>query len=321
MDWKSYYDEELREAGIRDKIVHWLRVADKMALSSSKNDRRTVFSFPHTAIDYSGPLQARVVSWLVRSGFKRVIALGVMHGSLIPVHRTATNELAPQDERLSAFAQISGAFLPTTEQLKTPFGDLAVSTEVGNQPPEIRRDLADLLKDEFSLDTFFGMLRLAADLDHIEPLHVTPFYIGMTRNPVTGSFEIARAVARWLLDQWDDETAIVTTGDVVHYGTVYGSEVADAALEQLESQFRHQLEALLGMAFRDRQMEEAYQIAQCKLKSDQREILPLLVYLLGEKAVANIEVFALSDYANILKTAPPCLVSSALIAYKHGGAE
>ena len=321
MDWKSYYDEELREAGIRDRIMHWLRVADKMALSSSKNDRRTVFSFPHTAIDYSGPLQARVVSWLVRSGFKRVIALGVMHGSLIPVHRTATNELAPQDERLSAFAQISGAFLPTTEQLKTPFGDLAVSTEVANQPPEIRRDLADLLKDEFSLDTFFGMLRLAADLDHIEPLHVTPFYIGMTRNPVTGSFEIARAVARWLLDQWDDETAIVTTGDVVHYGTVYGSEVADAALEQLESQFRHQLETLLGMAFREAQMEEAYQIAQCKLKSDQREILPLLVYLLGEKAVANIEVFALSDYANILKTAPPCLVSSALIAYKHGGAE
>ena len=321
MDWKSYYDEELREAGIRDRITHWLRVADKMALSSSKNDRRTVFSFPHTAIDYSGPLQARVVSWLVRSGFKRVIALGVMHGSLIPVHRTATNELAPQDERLSAFAQISGAFLPTTEQLKTPFGDLAVSTEVANQPPEIRWDLVDLLKNEFSLDTFFGMLRLAADIDHIEPLYVTPLYIGMTRNPVTGSFEMARAVARWLLDQWDDETAIVTTGDVVHYGTVYGSEVADAALEQLESQFRHQLEALLGMAFRDGRVEEAYQIAQCKLKSDQREILPLLVYLLGEKAVANIEVFALSDYADILETAPPCLVASALIAYKHVGAE
>ena len=106
MDWKSYYDEELREAGIRDKIMHWLRVADKMALSSSKNDRRTVFSFPHTAIDYSGPLQARVVSWLVRSGFKRVITLGVMHGSLIPVHRTATNELAPQDERLSGLAPL-----------------------------------------------------------------------------------------------------------------------------------------------------------------------------------------------------------------------
>ena len=321
MDWKSYYEKELHKAGTREKIVHWLRSADKMALRSGAYDRRAVLSFPHTAVGYSGPLQARVISWLYRLGFKRIIALGVMHGSSIPLFQVVAKPLALPKDRLDAFAQISGAFLPIADRLATPFGDLTVSTDVTVRPPEIRSDLANLLKSEFSLDTFHAMLRLAADVNDVEPLPVIPLYIGMTRNPVTGSFETARTLARWLLDQWDDETAIVTTGDVVHYGTVYGSDVGDFTSKQLESQFLHRLETVLNTAFRDGQMEAAYQETRRELKSDQREILPLLIHLLREGAVTRIEAFTLSDYAPILETAPPCLVASALIAYKHVGAE
>ena len=75
------------------------------------------------------------------------------------------------------------------------------------------------------------------------------------------------------------------------------------------------------MAFNKRQLEAAFQMAQCELKSDQREILPLLAYLLGERAIAEVEGFALSDYADIFDTPPPCLVASALIAYKRRGVE
>ena len=321
MDWKSYYDEELREAKTRDKIKHWLRDAEEMAATSGTYDPRTVRSFPHTAIDYSGLLQARVVSWLYRNGFKRVIALGVMHGSLIPTFQIAANELRSQEERLDAFSQISGAFLPTTDQLDTPFGVLAVNSEGVDLPTEIRLDRANLLKNEFSLDTFHAILRLAAGVYAVEPLPVIPIYIGMTRNPVTGALDTANALADWLLGQWDEETAIVTTGDVVHYGTAYGSDDGDALSKDLGAHFRHRFEVFLDIAFRERQIETAFQMSQCELKSDQREILPLLVRLLGEGAGTDIEAFDLSDYATILKTRPPCLVASALIAYKRVGME
>lgn len=320
MDWKSYYDEELRAAKTHDKIVHWLRAADELAATSGRADPRTVLSFPHTAVDAAGPLQSRVVAWRYRCGFTRVVALGVMHGSLIPTYQVAANEFLSQEERCDAFAQISGAFLPAADRLTTPFGLLPV--QIGYPLPDgVRMDTQGLLKNEFSLDTFHAILRLAADVYDVERLTVIPTYIGMTRNPVTGAFDTADALAPWLLSQWNEETAIVTTGDVIHYGTSYGSDVGVASPKQLASHFRHRLETCLDLAFRERRIETAFQIAQRELKSDQREILPLLVRLVGEGAVTDIEVFELSDYASILKLPPPCLVASALIAYKRRGVE
>ena len=178
MDWKPYYDAELRKTETRDKIVDWLQTADELAATSGAYDSRTVLSFPHTAVDYSGPLQARVVSWLYRNGCQRVIALGVMHGALIPTYQVAASELASQEERAMAFAQISGAFLPATDRLNTPFGMLPVEI-VDPLPDGIRLDKQDLLKNEFSLDTFHAILRLAADAFGAEPLPVLPLYIGM----------------------------------------------------------------------------------------------------------------------------------------------
>jgi len=320
MDWKPYYDAELRETKTRDRIKHWLRIADEMAATSGAYDSRTVLSFPHTALDYSGPLQARAVSWLYRNRFKRVIALGVMHGALIPTYQMAANEQSSYAERLDAFAQVSGAFLPAADRLNTPFGVLPVEM-VDPLPDGIRMDTQDLLKNEFSLDAFHAILRLAADVLEAGPLPVVPIYIGMTRNPITGSFAVAEALANWLRGCWDDETAIVTTGDVVHYGAVYGSEDEGASPVALESRFLQRLESHFDMAFNKRQLEAAFQMAQCELKSDQREILPLLAYLLGERAVAEVEAFTLSDYADIFDTPPPCLVASALIAYKRRGVE
>lgn len=317
MDWKPYYDAELREAKTRDRIRQWLRIADEMAIASGTYDPRAVLSFPHTAVDYSGLLQARVISWLYGNGFKRVIALGVMHGALIPMYQVAASELSSRAEREAAYAQISGAFLPATDRLETPFGILDTTSVDEVMPAEIRRDHSNLLENEFSLDTFLTMLRLAATTQDVDPLPVIPLYIGMMRNPLDGSFATAAALARWLDDCWDEETAIVTTGDVVHYGDVYGSEDEGIPPKALESRFLQRLEALFELAFREGKLEAAYQMALCELKSDQREILPLLTYLLGEDAITEIDSFALSDYAAIFNTSPPCLVASALIAYKR----
>ena len=107
----------------------------------------------------------------------------------------------------------------------------------------------------------------------------------------------------------------------MHYGAVYGSEDDGASPAALEARFLQRLESHFDMAFHERQLEAAFQMAQCELKSDQREILPLLAYLLGDRAIAEVEAFSLSDYADIFDTAPPCLVASALIAYKRRGVE
>ena len=191
MEWKPYYNAELRRPGTRDKIANWLRVAGENAALSAMIGSHTVFSFPHTAVDYSGPIQARVVSWLYRKGFKRMIALGVLHGSLIPDHETATNVSASQEERASAFANVSGAFLPAKRRLETPVGKLDIEMLTEPMPDEIRLDSTNLLQREFSLDTFHAVVRLAADVFQVEPLSVLPLYIGMTRHPISGSFEVA----------------------------------------------------------------------------------------------------------------------------------
>jgi predicted class III extradiol MEMO1 family dioxygenase len=317
MDWKPYYDTELREAKTRDKIKQWLRIADEMAVASGTYDSRTVLSFPHTAVDYSGPLQARVISWLYGNGFKRVIALGVMHGSLIPAYQVAVNELSPLEEREAAYEQVCGAFLTTADQVETPFGTLDVLSVDQAVSAEIRQDHSNLLENEFSLDTFHAVMRLAADVYQVEPLPVIPLYVGMMRNPLNGSFATAEVLARWLDDCWDEETAIVTTGDVVHFGAVYGSGTMEASTQQLETEFRHRVETVLELSFQGGQAEKAFQMALHDLKSDQREILPLLAHLLGQGALAEIDTFTLSDYAAIFNTPPPCLVASALIAYKR----
>ncbi len=67
MEWRSYCDAELRQPGARDKIVDWLRIAGEEDALSTMIGNLTVFSFPHTDVDYSGPIQARVVAALYQA--------------------------------------------------------------------------------------------------------------------------------------------------------------------------------------------------------------------------------------------------------------
>lgn len=320
MQWKPYYDAELRRPESRKLIVDWLREASEDTELSSPVGGRLVLSFPHTAIAYSGAIQARVVAALYRANVSRVIALGVMHGGLVPVYRVATDESASEQKRADAFAQVSGAFLPFARHLETPFGSLAVDSMAEPLPDGVGLDTADLLREEFSLDTFCSVLRLAADDLGVEPLPVLPLFVGMTRHPITGSFETAVALSKWLSAQWDDDTAIVTTGDVVHYGEVYGSAKESVSRRSLESRFRVRLDDSFTKALEERDLETAYQISLHELKSDQRELLPVLAHLLGKGADADVLSFELSDYAAIFDTDSPCLVASALIAYKKRNA-
>ncbi len=293
----------------------WLQNVD-VSTAVGDFDSRTILSFPHTAIEYSGPLQARVAGWLCKRGFKRVVTLGVLHGSLVPAYRIAADKQAASREREAAYAHVCGAFLLPGHRVETPFGDLDVATPSAVPDTVVRVDAAQLLGCEFSLDTFHAVLRLAADVYHVNPPAVLPIYVGMMRHPLSGAWDSADALARWLRALWDGETAIVTTADVVHYGTYYGSELVDLPLESLAARFLKLVEtlwALLGQ----RRFEQAFDLAEQTLKADHREMLAVLSTLLGSDAGMSVEAFSLSDYASILQSVHPCLVASALIAYQR----
>jgi len=316
MDWKPYYRTELEQRGARLAIESWL-VPDAPARDVIA--KRGVLSFPHTALRYAGPLQARVARAVLEAqGIERVLALGVLHGSSVELYRRALDPDVPATRRGDGFAAVRGGFLTRRPEIETPFGP-------GEEwrPPLgdiVRVDDAGLLAAEFSLDTFRAVLRAAADALGRRPLPVCPLFVGMTRDPVSSSFSAADGLADWLRAYADPSTAIVATGDLVHYGTAYGGTWIDGnpvSPDALGRALRPWVDRLFRTALVDRDWEGAYALSREKLGNDQREMLAALSSYLGAGAGASIFAFDLSDYSEILKVAPPCVVASALAAYRR----
>ncbi len=316
MDWKSYYRAECAARGAREAIAAWLvpNVAVTRAVS-----RRDILSFPHTALRYAGPLQARVARALYDDrGIERVLALGVLHGGGLDVYRAALDPGAPAGRRTEAFTIMRGAFLPREAAVETPFGMLP--TWGAEETDAVRIDDAGLLTAEFSLDTFQSVLRVTADRLGRSPLPVLSAYVGMTRDPVSGSFDAATAVAEWIRACADSSTAVVATGDLVHYGSAYGGAWVPQnpqSIEALSRVLKPEVERALAAAFIDRDWETAYRLSRDRLGNDQREMLAVLSATLGSSVSFSLLSFDLSDYAEILGVAPPCVVASALAAYER----
>ncbi len=189
------------------------------------------------------------------------------------------------------------------------------------------RHRPDLLENEFSLDLFQCILAYGAA--HLEvPLpEVLPLYVGLVRDPAAG-FDAAVELAEWLDSIRDEDTAVVATGDLVHYGHAYcvrhEMDGLPADTDGLTSHFRSRVEDVLSMALEHRDYEAFYRISVNTLKSDQRNVFPVVAELLGRRAEAEILEFTLSDYAGILGVAPPCVVASTLAAFvpaAGGGAD
>ena len=209
---------------------------------------------------------------------------------------------------------IPGGFVLPDAALGTPFGEVPLRTAEGPVLRQLRTVPDDARTKEFSLDTFLAFLRLGADVLGVRPIPVLPIYVGMTRSPTDGSFEEADRLARLLArDLHDPLTAIVATGDLVHYGTGYG-DVAPFIKNPL-GHFRDAVERTLAAALGRQERETAYIECRDELKNDQREILPVIAKLLGGSGVARFVHFAMSDYAQILDAPCPCLVASALATY------
>lgn len=314
MDWKSYYRQELALPESRGHLVDWLE-ADADGRIHSALERGAVVSFPHTAMAYAGPIQAAVVSSLYRADVERVLALGVLHSGSLPVYRCALDARRPAEERTRAFDAVCGAFGTRAPAIETPFGRHPTASL---EPERFRVDSGGILEGEFSLDTFVSVLRLAADVFGRPPIPVDLVFVGMTRHPMTGSFEQARSLADRLLRSVSPSTAVVATGDLVHYGTAYGlseSEAEGVDSTNLERTLRFELETTLDLATNRGDLEGAYQRSRHVLMNDQRELLAVIAEVLGGSGGFEIVRLGFSDYTEILSVPPPCLVASALVVY------
>lgn len=328
MEWKSYYRREMElpeTKGYLEELFSQTSNSDVLIDLIAKD---AILSFPHTSVHYAGAIQTQVVSALYRSGVDQVIALGVFHAwGLKPyatLYQKAMNKNETTTVRLAAFSKLAGAFSPIKPFQETPFGPVPLSLPLTEKTSIMRPD-EGVFRREFSLDTFLSLIRFYADLHKVDTLHIMPIYIGMTRNPLTGSFDLASRLAAVIQQTASANTAIVTTGDLVHYGTAYSSKERMARMpsitRELEVVFLKELQQTLDLALIEKNYADAFYRADTILNNDQRYLLPLIAELLKTNAGYKILSFRLSDYAPILDVDPPCVVASSLVAYIPAKAE
>lgn len=316
MDWKSYYRGELESPeGKRlvEELFHSFNGGDEGLIRVLQEGG--VASFPHTALGYSGPLIMRTVTSLLRlPELRRAIALGVLHTGTLPGPFAELYSRAREGGE--GWERLAGGFVPPGEAIRTPFGEVPLA-HIPVQSP-LHRD-GEILTNEFSLDTFFSLYAHAAGKMGMRAPPVLPIYVGLTRDPHTGSFQTAAELARAITAFSGPGTAVVATGDVVHYGLPYGdhpgSDGLPRDLEGLARHFRTQVERTLELALAG-DYGAAFALSERVLKSDQRHLLPVIAELLGTGARFEVLEFELSDYSSILEAAPPCIVASSLIAFR-----
>jgi hypothetical protein len=305
VDWKRFYRDELASpagrSAVRDALT---RHADGDAHVKSVLASGGIVSFPHTTLRDSADPIARVVQSILALGAPRVMALGVLHGGTLPEPwRTDLAEFrrdGPCAE--DAFRRLRGAFVG----------------EGGPTAAELLRANDDVLAHEFSLDLFRALLADAANQSGAGVPHVTSVFVSLTRDR-SGSFTTAAALADAIRPLLTADTVCVATGDLVHYGHSYTPDAEMAGMRTetpaLEAYFRPRVDAMLAAGLRCHD-DDAF-AAGTSLRSDQRHLLPVIARIVGPGATAEVLSFRLTDYARINGVDAPCLVASALVAFRR----
>ncbi|MGA1873524.1 MAG: hypothetical protein ACMUHY_07600 [Thermoplasmatota archaeon] len=162
---------------------------------------------------------------------------------------------------------------------------------------------------EFSLDGFRTFLGRAGELlDRKEPECVYAYFPKRPldgREPVEMISEIVKD-AKELRDEITPETALIATGDLVHYGDYYnyGESLSDPHADISEI-----VETEMELLYK-RKNQRAFVEYSIKNRSDQWAVGIAALSLLDDDLEHEIFSFEMSDYSKIFKTPPPCLVAS-----------
>jgi len=328
MDWKTFYRDEISSPEGRARIR---RSFENLPVYDEEIDRvireRGVLSFPHTSIFYSGDAIARVVAGLHRNRIDKVIALGVLHGNALPSpYRESYRQYIRRmsgavpaeggEEAWKDFHRLQGAFI-RPGAIRTVFGELPCPF-LDRIPEDLVHEDAEVLRNEFSLDLFMDLVAFHGHELGAAPIAVLPLFVGLTRDP-GGSYETATRLAACIAHRRDERTAVVATGDLVHYGHAYCASEEMRGLpgdvRSLTPHFLSQVQDTLTLGLSRKDYDAFHHASTRVLKSDQWNVFPVVAELLGAGAEFQILSFALSDYAHILGVAPPCVVASTLAAF------
>lgn len=238
--------------------------------------------FPHTRLRHSGHLVGAVARAVVESGCDRVLALGVLHGAREADADAVARARAGDPDARRALRRVHGAGLP---------GD-------GGHWDE-----------EFSLDGFRALVGLAARRAGRRPpalIERFPFLVGDDPGSLPGVDELRALV--------DAGAVVVATTDPVHYGVGYGLPDADLARDDARS-----------VAFARSSVERALELLSAgdytgfaahaaAVRSDFRDVGPVLATLLGPPLAAVLHDLVLVGYADVFGVAEPTWVAGALAA-------
>ena len=287
MDWKRFYAAELADPRSRAEVAAALaRHRGGHGDFGAALRSGAIMSFPHVTVRDSRDFIATVVEAILAGQAKRVVALGVLHEPLpAPFDGGYASLRHDTPEGRQAFARLHGAFIDTVfSAVATAFGRIDEPISPSEDP--LLHDDPAVLRHEFSLDLFLAFLAAGAHARGVRPPAVVRVYVSTVRDPI-GGFDTVRPLAAAIRKLLGDDAVCVATGDLAHLGHGYGTDEETARLPSdateltnaIEASLRDMHEAALG----GHDFSTAWQIGT-RLRSDQRQILPVIAELLGRGA-------------------------------------
>jgi hypothetical protein len=166
-------------------------------------------------------------------------------------------------------------------------------------------------EQEFSLDGLVYVAKLYAEANNLMPLSFTEIYRQISVKDIAQRDRDIRLLIRKggsLKNELDSDTAVVMTGDLVHYGYGYGDQ-SPQQLDSLPDILQSRITELLGVIYHKR---DSLLFIEKSLAVKNDQIAPAIIVnaLFNSPLDYSIFSFMLSDYSPILKSASPTVVAS-----------
>lgn len=169
--------------------------------------------------------------------------------------------------------------------------------------------IGDEIPLEFSLDGFRFVMDLARDLFSTDEIPVREAFFFRDEVPLSDTEGIVNYIVgkgKRTEPQPDDETAIVMTGDLSHYGHAYGME---DTVPEYESLMKKNVERSLELLYRKKDPIAFMEHARASHNDQAYPALALSGMLKGDLEYRIFD-FGISDYSNVLEKPEPSVVAS-----------
>ncbi len=162
---------------------------------------------------------------------------------------------------------------------------------------------------EFSLDGFRELSKIFSQELGLDPLNIDEVFVplhGRVDEDLSIFIDDHVRFGRELRNRADNDTAVVLTGDLSHFGHGYGTKVIT---EDAEKMIFRNIEEMLDILYRERDLLSFVEMARKRL-NDQIANGTALASLLEGDLDHRIFYGRLSDYSEVLESGKPTVVAS-----------